>query len=88
MEGRLRANMLWDSIVRYKTERGALGSKLEKMILFDAPNPFPSWPFSTEMYLTTSTQMYVTVRSAANSTGRSRTGKGSSGGRKKGVVCQ
>ncbi len=27
MEGRLRANMLWDSIVRYKTERGALGSK-------------------------------------------------------------
>jgi hypothetical protein len=27
MEGRLRANMLWDSIVRYITERGALGSK-------------------------------------------------------------
>ena len=27
MEGRLRANMLWDSIVRYKTERGAPGSK-------------------------------------------------------------
>ena len=27
MEGRLRANMLWDSIVRYKTERGSLGSK-------------------------------------------------------------
>jgi hypothetical protein len=27
MEGRLRANMIWDSIVRYKTERGALGSK-------------------------------------------------------------
>ena len=27
MEGHLRANMLWDSIVRYKTERGALGSK-------------------------------------------------------------
>jgi hypothetical protein len=27
MEGRLRANMLWDSIVLYKTERGAMGSK-------------------------------------------------------------
>ena len=39
MEGRLRANMLWDSIVRYKTERGALGSKTRYPRLFRADGP-------------------------------------------------
>ena len=38
MEGRLRANMLWDSIVRYKTERGALGSKTGYPRLHRGPN--------------------------------------------------
>ena len=39
MEGRLRANMLWDSIVRYKTERGALGSKTGYPRLLTLPVP-------------------------------------------------
>ena len=43
MEGRLRANMLLDSIVsvtlRYKAERGALGSKTRYPRLFQGQTP-------------------------------------------------
>jgi hypothetical protein len=66
MEGRLRANMLWDSIVRYKTERGALGSKTRYPRLVPirnrksgAPHTVPSSGVNSEPGCTTARAMVL-----------------------------